>query len=29
VLAPVVAWFTEGHDTLDYVYAEALSRTLD
>jgi predicted ATPase len=28
-LAPVCAWFTEGRDTLDFVYAEALLRTLD
>lgn len=29
VLAPVVAWFTEGLQTMDYLYAEALLRTLD
>jgi hypothetical protein len=28
LLEPVCAWFTEGHDTLDYRYAEALLRTL-
>jgi Tfp pilus assembly protein PilF len=29
LLAPVVAWFTEGRETLDYVYSEALLRTLE
>ena len=28
LLEPVVAAITEGHDTLDYVYAEGLLRTL-
>ena len=28
VLAPICDWFTEGRDTLDFVYAEALLRTL-
>jgi serine/threonine protein kinase/predicted ATPase len=29
ILAPVVAWFTEGRETMDYLYAEGLLRTLD
>jgi adenylate cyclase len=29
VLEPVLAWFTEGHDTMDYLYAEGLLRTLN
>jgi predicted ATPase len=29
VLRPICEWFTEGKQTLDYVYAEALLRTLD
>lgn len=29
ILRPVCEWFTEGRETLDYVYAEALLRTLD
>jgi serine/threonine protein kinase/predicted ATPase len=29
LLAPVLSWFTEGRDTLDYLYAEGLLRTLD
>jgi predicted ATPase len=29
VLAPIVAWFTEGRDTLDFVYADALLKTLE
>jgi adenylate cyclase len=28
LLAPVCAWFTEGRDVLDYVYADALLKTL-
>ena len=28
VLAPVVAWFTEGRETMDYLYAEGLLKTL-
>jgi serine/threonine protein kinase/tetratricopeptide (TPR) repeat protein len=28
LLAPVVAWFAEGRDTLDYIYAESLLKTL-
>ncbi len=28
VLAPVCAWFTEGFDTLDYLYADGLLKTL-
>jgi tetratricopeptide (TPR) repeat protein len=28
LLAPVVAWFTEGRETPDYVYAESLLKTL-
>jgi predicted ATPase len=28
LLAPVCAWFTEGRDTLDYVYADGLLKTL-
>ncbi len=27
-LQPVVARLTEGHDTLDYMYADALLKTL-
>jgi predicted ATPase len=29
LLAPLLAWFTEGHETLDFVSAEALLRTLE
>jgi tetratricopeptide (TPR) repeat protein len=29
VLKPVLDWFTEGHSTVDYVYAETLLRELD
>jgi serine/threonine protein kinase/tetratricopeptide (TPR) repeat protein len=29
VLQPTLAWFNEGRDTMDYVYAETLLRTLD
>jgi adenylate cyclase len=29
LLAPVVSWLTEGKDTLDFVYAEALLKTLE
>lgn len=29
ILQPVCDWFTEGRETLDYVYSEALLRTLD
>lgn len=29
VLRPICEWFSEGRETLDYVYAEALLRTLD
>jgi tRNA A-37 threonylcarbamoyl transferase component Bud32/tetratricopeptide (TPR) repeat protein len=29
VLQPIRDWFTEGHETLDYMYADALLRTLD
>ena len=29
LLQPIVAWFTEGHETMDYLYAEGLLRTLD
>jgi serine/threonine protein kinase/predicted ATPase len=29
VLEPILSWFTEGHDTMDYLYAEGLLRTLD
>ena len=28
VLEPILAWFSEGHDTLDYAYAEGLLRTI-
>jgi adenylate cyclase len=28
LLAPVLAWFTEGRDTMDYMYAEGLLKTL-
>jgi serine/threonine protein kinase/tetratricopeptide (TPR) repeat protein len=28
LLAPVLEWFTEGRDTLDYLYAEGLLKTL-
>jgi adenylate cyclase len=28
VLAPVLAWFTEGFETLDYLYADGLLKTL-
>jgi len=29
VLQPIVAWFTEGQATLDYVYAESLLKTVE
>ena len=29
LLQPIVAWFTEGRETMDYLYAEGLLRTLD
>ena len=29
VLAPVLAWFSEGHSTIDYVYAETLLKSID
>ena len=29
VLQPILSWFTEGRDTMDYLYAEGLLRTLD
>jgi adenylate cyclase len=29
ILRPVVSWFTEGRQTLDFLYAEALLKTLD
>jgi serine/threonine protein kinase/predicted ATPase len=29
VLEPVLAWFTEGTDTMDYLYAEGLLKTLN
>lgn len=29
ILEPVLAWFTEGRDTMDYLYAEGLLKTLD
>ena len=29
ILAPVVAWFTEGRETMDYLYADGLLKTLD
>jgi predicted ATPase/GTPase SAR1 family protein len=29
LLAPVLAWFTEGRDTLDFLYAESLLKTLE
>ncbi len=29
LLQPVLSWFTEGRDTMDYLYAEGLLRTLD
>jgi adenylate cyclase len=29
ILRPICEWFTEGRETLDYIYAEALLRTLD
>ena len=29
LLQPILAWFTEGRDTMDYLYAEGLLRTLD
>jgi predicted ATPase len=29
VLEPVVAWFTEGRDAMDYLYAEAFLKTLE
>jgi predicted ATPase len=28
LLAPVVAWFTEGRETMDYLYADGLLKTL-
>ena len=28
VLAPILGWLTEGFTTLDYVYADALFKTL-
>jgi hypothetical protein len=28
LLAPLCAWFTEGFDTLDYLYADGLLKTL-
>ncbi len=28
LLEPVCAWFTEGKDTLDFLYAEGLLKTL-
>ena len=28
ILTPVVGWFTEGKDTMDYLYAESLLKTL-
>jgi adenylate cyclase len=29
LLNPMVAWFTEGRDTMDFLYAEALLKTLE
>jgi predicted ATPase len=29
LLAPVVAWFTEGRDTMDFLYADGFLKTLD
>jgi predicted ATPase len=29
LLQPILAWFTEGHETMDYLYAERLLRTLE
>ena len=29
LLTPILSWFTEGRDTLDYLYAEGLLKTLD
>ncbi len=29
LLQPILSWFTEGRDTMDYLYAEGLLRTLD
>jgi hypothetical protein len=29
LLQQVVAWFTEGKDSMDFAYTEALLRTLD
>jgi hypothetical protein len=29
VLAPVLAWFSEGHSTIDYVYAGTLLKSID
>jgi predicted ATPase/GTPase SAR1 family protein len=29
VLAPVLEWFTEGRETMDYLYAEGLLKTLE
>jgi serine/threonine protein kinase/tetratricopeptide (TPR) repeat protein len=29
VLQPILSWITEGRDTMDYLYAEGLLRTLD
>jgi predicted ATPase len=29
LLQPVLSWFTEGRDTMDYLYAEGLIRTLE
>ena len=28
LLSPLVGWFTEGHNTLDYLYADALLKTI-
>jgi predicted ATPase len=29
LLQPILSWFTEGRDTMDYLYADGLLRTLD
>ena len=29
LLEPILSWFTEGRDTMDYLYAEGLIRTLE
>ena len=29
LLQPVLSWFTEGRDTMDFLYAEGLLKTLE